>query len=72
MTHIGVDIVILFRVSVLTAKLLGGMSGMHDSLIKQKADGFKEANSAASRPAERHIKRMEASFQRTTRGVKME
>lgn len=33
------------------------MSGMHDSLIKEKVDGFKEANSAASRPAERDHKK---------------
>lgn len=38
---------------MLTTKLLDGMRGMHDFLIKEKADGFKEANSAASRPAER-------------------
>lgn len=40
------------QVSVPTAKLAGGMSGMQDSLIRAKTDEFREANSAASRPAE--------------------
>lgn len=40
------------QVSVLTAKLIEGMSGMEDSLIREKTDGLKEANSAESRPAE--------------------
>lgn len=35
-----------------TAKLLGGISGMHDLLINEKTDGSKEANSAASNPSE--------------------
>lgn len=37
---------------LLTAKLLDGMSGMHDSLINEKTGGSKEANSAGSNPAE--------------------
>lgn len=48
------------------------MSGTHDPLIKEKADGFKEASSAASRPAEKDRKRMEPRGQRTPGGVETE
>lgn len=55
-------------ISIRTATFPGGMSGTHDSLMKAKADGLREANSAASRPAEGEEREVEERPLRSTRG----